>query len=228
MKNSQFNKRWHSPVNVYMHLNRLAKKVGQPTLESSPLWKRAREARIAAVMAFVVTKIRNIPTVIRLPLNDPPDAYLMQPNGVDMDITTVELTSYRNGAKETLLDQLARTKIKKYKTLSSKYVLGVDLLTEEGVDYQAINDYAVSVKAPFPVWTFLKIQDYPDTIAEIVITNPKISKFMVNVGEEAFYFSDKYKIPHVVFSKKAHKPEEVRSEPLSEECNIAPWEDLED
>lgn len=228
MKNSQFNKRWHSPVNVFMHLNRLTKEVGQQTLESSPKWKRAREARIAAVMAFVITRIRNLPTVIRLPLHDPPDAYLMQPNSVDMDITTVELTSYREGVKESFLDQLARTKVKKYQTLSGQCVLGVELLTEKGVVYQAINDYAVSVKAPFPIWSFRKVQDYPDTVAEIVIMNPKVSRFVVNVGEEAFNFSEKYKIPHVVYSKKAQRPEEVRSESLGEECNIAPWEQLED
>jgi len=103
---AQFNKRWHSPVNVYMHLNRLKEKIGNQSLESSPNWKRAREARIAAVMAFVITQIRDLPTFIRLPLHDPPDVYLMQPNGPDMGIITVELTSYRSRAKETLLDQL--------------------------------------------------------------------------------------------------------------------------
>lgn len=229
MKSTQFNKRWHSPVNVFMHLDKLTKAVGIETLEKGPRYKRAREARIAAIMAFVLTRLRNLPTVIRLPLNDPPDAYLLQPNGATMDITTVELTSYRNLSNETLLEQLIRNKINpKFQKYSSEYILLVELLTDNGVDYQAINDYAVENNIKFPIWALRKIQQTPDTIAELVIMNPSVSKLTINVGEEAYYFSRKHKIAHVVFTKKVHKPEDVRSEHLSDDLQIKPWEDLED
>ena len=225
---SQFNKRWHSPVNVYMHLDKLKEKIGRQSIENSPYWKRTREARIAAVIAFVLSRIRGLPTFIRLPLHDPPDAYLMQPNSGSMEIITVELTSYRSGAKETLLEQLARTKIKEYETLSSEYILAVELLTEDGVDYQAINNYAVKVKALFQIWSFRKIQDSPDTIAEVIVMNPEVSRFTVNVGEEANYYNDRYTVSPIIFSKKVTKPEDVRTETTNENCNVAPWEDLED
>jgi hypothetical protein len=225
MKPTQFNKRWHSPVNVYMHVQKLTEKIGSDALEKRPHHKRAREARIAGIMAFVLTRIRKLPTVLRLPLHDPPDAYLMQPNSGTMDITTVEITSYRP-SKESMLEQLIRTKL--HASLSSEYILLVELLTEDKVDYQEVNDYAVKNNVPFPIWSLRKIQQSPDTIAEIVIMNPEVSKFTVNVGEEAHYFSEKYKIPHVVFTKKVSKPEDVREESNLEECNIAPWESLED
>ena len=93
----------------------------------------------------------------------------------------------------------------KNKTLSDECMLAVELLTEEGVDYLAIYDYTTSVKAPFTIWLILKVQESPDTIAEIVIMNPKIIKFEENIGKEASNFKDKYNVPAVVYSKKTFK-----------------------
>ena len=102
------------------------------------------------------------------------------------------------------------------------------MFTEDNVNYEEINKYAADNKIPFPIWFLRKVQQQPDTIAEVIITNPRVSKFLVNVGKEAHYFNEKYKVPHLVFSMRVSKPEYVRSELRSEECNIAPWEDLED
>lgn len=226
MRTTQFNKRWHSPNNAYKHLEEFKESVGLETIEKRPQHKRAREARIAMILSFVLTKIRNLPTFFRLPLNDPPDAYLMQPNNGTMDITTVELTSYRK-SKETLLDQLIRTK-KIGTKYSSEYLMLVHLFTEEGVDYQAISDYANAKNVSYPIWTLRETQSHPDTIAEVVIINPTISKFEINVGEEAFHFKQKYNVPHVLFTKQAASPEEVRSESYDQECLVTPWENLED
>ena len=225
MKISQFNKRWHSPTNVFMHLDKLTQQIGSEVLEKSPKYQKAREARIAMIMAFVLSRIRNISTYLRLPLNEPPDVYLMQPNTGTMDIATVELTSYRP-SNESLLEQLKRKKLKQ--PYPKEYILLVDLLTEDKVDYEAINDYAVENHLPFPIWSLRNVQQLPDTIAEVVIMNPKVSIFSVNVGEEAYYFREKYKALAVVFSKRVSKIENVRSEKMTTDCNIAPWENLED
>lgn len=91
-----------------------------------------------------------------------------------------------------------------------------------------MNDYAVKKELSFPVWSLRKIQQSPDTIAEVVIMNPKVSKFTVNVGEEAYYFKEKYKACPVVFSRRVSRIEDVRSEKMSTNCNIAPWEDIEE
>lgn len=226
MTKTQFNKRWHSPNNAYKHLEELKESIGLETIEKRPQHKRAREARIAMILSFVLTKIRNLPTFFRLPLNDPPDAYLMQPNNGTMDITTVELTSYRK-SKETLVDQLIRTK-KIGTKYSSEYLMLVHLFTEEGVDYKEISDYANANNVSYPIWTLRQTQNHPDTLAEVVIINPAVSKFEINVGEEAFHFKQKYNVPHIVFSKQVNNPVDVRSETSDKECNIAPWDQLED
>lgn len=116
----QYNKRWHSPTNVYMHIQKLAKDVGLEAINKSPKYKRVREARIGAVIAFVLSRMRSLPTFLRLPLNDPPDIYLMQPNAGTMDIITVEMTSYRE-SEESLLEQLKRTKFNQ--TYPTEYML---------------------------------------------------------------------------------------------------------
>ena len=222
---TQYNKRWHSPTNVYGHLHKLTEEVGSDAVENRPQYKRAREARIAAIMAFVLTRIRNLPTVLRLPLHDPPDAYLMQPNSGTMDIITVEITSYRS-SKESLLEQLERTKFNH--SYSEEYILLTELFTEDKVDYEEINKYAIDQSIPFKIWSLKKIQDSPDTIAEVVILNPTIMKFTINIGEEAYYFKEKYKIPQVIFSKRAYKTEDIKSIPDADGCYICPWEELED
>jgi hypothetical protein len=225
---TQFNKRWFSPTYIFKHLDRLYNTVGLKTVDSSPLYGRAREARIAAIMAFVITRIRNIPALVRLPKSDPPDCYLMQPRQGTMDITTVEITSYRS-SKETLLDQLIRKKLNdKYLSAYSKEcVLMVELFTEDKVDYEAINNYCLNKQTTVPIWCLRKVQQTPDTIAEVITINPKIEKFKINVGKEAYYFNETYKIPSSVISKKAFNVGEIKSEIIGE-YDIPPWENLED
>jgi len=223
MEDSQFNKRWHSPTNVFMHLDKISKRVGEE-LEKSPKYQKARETRIAAIVAFVLSRLRNLPTYIRLPLDEPPDVYLMQPNLGTMDIATVELTSYRSST-ESLLDQLKRKKLKQ--GYSSSCLLLIELFTENKVDYEAINKHSIEQNICFPIWTLRKVQQSPDTIAEVMIINPNLSKFLINVGRETFYFKDKYKVPQIFFSKRVGNRKNVRFEQMPGECNIAPWECLE-
>ncbi len=225
MKNSQFNKRWHSPTNVFMHLDELAVSIGQDKLEKNPRYQKAREARIAAVIAFVLSNFRNLPTYIRLPLDEPPDILLMQPNSGTMDITQVELTTYRS-SPELLLDQLIRTKLQQ--NFPATYILLVHLLTEDGVDYQAINKYLREQDIYFPVWSLREFQSSPDTIAEVVIFNPDLQKIQINVGQEAFEYRNKYKESSgIAFPKRVANIKDVRSESKDDECKIPPWESLE-
>jgi len=48
---------WHSPYNVYKHLGRLAKSVGQNAIEKEGKYKCVREARAAAITALIMYKI---------------------------------------------------------------------------------------------------------------------------------------------------------------------------
>ena len=222
---NQYNKRWHSPTNVYMHLQELVKIYGFNLINKSPQYKRVREARIGAIMAFVVSRIRNLPTFLRLPLNDPPDLYLMQPNSGTMDIITVEITSYRE-SEEPLLEQLKRTKF------NQKYLyeltLLVELLTRTVIDYESMLKYKLKHNIDMPIWLLSKIQDFPDTIGEVITIDTDINKFNINIGEEAYCYNKKFGSTAVIFSKRAFKLDDVRKESIQEECRIPPWENLED
>ena len=104
---------WHSPYNVYKHIGRLTKQVGQEAIEKEGKYKPVREARIASVTALTIFQRTNKPADVQLPPQDPPDAYLMQQSIEkvgQIDITTLEITSYRANRNETLLEQLQRTK----------------------------------------------------------------------------------------------------------------------
>lgn len=145
---------WHSPYNVYKHLGRLAKRVGQEAIEKEGKYKPVREARIAAVTALVISQRTKKPAYVQLPPKDPPDAYLMQRSlekKGQLDITTLEITSYRANRGENLLDQLKRTKANKIQKYSDEYVLVYELLSKEGIDYEAIRDYLNDINNRFPV-----------------------------------------------------------------------------
>lgn len=146
---SQYNKRWHSPTNVYMHIQKLVKDVGFEAINKNPLYQKVREARIGVVMAFILSQMRGLPTFLRFPLKDPPDVYLMQPNDGTMDIVTVEITSYRE-SEESLLEQLKRTKLSQ--TYSYEYTLLVELLIKTKVGYDDIFKYKIEHKIDWPVW----------------------------------------------------------------------------
>ncbi|MFA5015189.1 MAG: hypothetical protein WC549_06585 [Actinomycetota bacterium] len=222
---SQYNKKWHSPTNVYMHIQELAKDVGFEAINKKPQYQKVREAKISVVMAFILSKMRGLPTFLRFPLKDPPDVYLMQPNNGTMDIVTVEITSYRD-SKESLLEQLKRTKLSQ--TYSYKYMLLVELLIKTQVDYDNIFKYKIKHKIDWPVWFLSKIKDSPDTIAEIVTIDSGINHFEINIGREAYYYNKQFKTPAIIYSKRAFKPKDVRVESNQKEDHTLPWEMLED
>ncbi|NCS97307.1 MAG: hypothetical protein GW762_01825 [Candidatus Pacebacteria bacterium] len=149
----------------------------------------------------------------------------MQPNGVSMDITTIELTSYRK-SKESLLEQLIRTR-KLSGAYSSEYLMLVHLFTTDGVDYEEIKKYANEKLIDYPIWAVRNVRNHPDTIAELVVVNPTTSVFEINVGKEAFEYDKKYDLPDIVFSKEVISPREVRTEETGE-SNIAPWQERQD
>lgn len=218
---------WHSPYNVYKHLGRLAKAVGQEAIEKEGKYKPVREARIAAVVAAILSQRTRKPAYVQLPKSDPPDAYLMQQSLVkkgQMDITTLEITSYRNNRGETLLDQLKRTKVGQIQKYSDEYVLVVELLSKEGIDYDAIREYLNSANIRFPVWTLFGKTVDGSTTAEMVIINPETHQFDVNVGE-AVYNLRQQGMLDVVFIKRAGSEKSVRTEPAGE-YELPPWEGL--
>lgn len=217
---------WHSPYNVYWHLGKLAKAVGQEAIEKDGKYKRVREARIAAITALVMYRMTKKPGYIQLPPSDPPDAYIMQQSLTkkgQLDISTIEITSYRGG-KESLLNQLKRTKTYEIPKYSDEYVLVIELLSKEGIDYDAIREYLNSIKVPFPVWTLYGKTVEGSTIAELTIINPETVSHELNVGEIAYKLKQEGMLD-ILNVKRAGSEKSARTE-ISEKYEKSPWEDL--
>lgn len=167
------------------------------------------------------------PAYIQLPPKDPPDAYLMQQSlekKGQLDITTLEITSYRANRNETLLEQLKRTKANEIPKYSDEYVLVVELLSKEGIDYEAIRDYLNSINLGFPVWTLYGKTVDGSTTGEFTIINPNTWQTEINVGEAAFNLKQDG-VLDVVFIKRAASESKVRTEPAGN-YELPPWEGL--
>lgn len=218
---------WHSPYNVYKHLGRLAKTVGQDAIEKVGKYKPVREARIAAVTALILSQRTHKLAYVQLPPNDPPDAYLMQQSlekKGQLDITTLEITTYRNNKGESLLDQLKRTKTGKIRKYSDEYVLVVELLSKEGIDYDKIREYLNSISISFPVWTLFGKTVNGSTTAEFTIINPKTHHAEINIGEAVYQLKQQGMLD-VIFIKRAGSEKSIRTEP-SGTYELPPWEGL--
>lgn len=218
---------WHSPYNVYKHLGRLAKQIRQEVIEKDGKYKPVREARIAAITALVISQRTKKPAYVQLPPKDPPDAYLMQQSlekKGQLDITTLEITSYRANQNETLLDQLKRTKANGIQKYSDEYVLVVELLSKDGIDYEAIRDYLNSINIRFPVWTLYGKTVDGSTTAEFTIINPRIWQTEINIGEAAFKLKQDGMLD-VIFIRRAGSEDKVRTEPAGN-YEFPPWEGL--
>lgn len=222
---------WHSPLNVYWHVQKLIDKLGQNGLEKHKQYKMIRESQIAAVIALAMFRLRNIPAYIQMYKPDPPDALIMQPsrtNKGQLDISTLEITQYRGNTNESLFDQLKRTKVgPKINTLSSFYILVVDLWPSIKVsdeEYKKIKDYLNENKIPYPVWVIQEKEKHPDTIAELTIINPELHKITVNIGESAHIYKQ-LGAPDVLRVRRVGNKNLVRIEKAEKFYN-APWETL--
>lgn len=222
---------WHSPLNVYWHIQKLTDKLGQDGLEKQKQYKIIRESQIAAVIALVMFRLRNIPAYIQMYKPDPPDALIMQPSFINkgqLDISTLEITQYRANNNESLFDQLKRTKIgSKINTLSSFYILVVDLwpgikVNEE--EFTQMRDHLVENKTSYPIWVIQEKEKQPDTITELTIVNPELHKITVNIGESAYIYKQ-IGAPDVIRVRRVGSKNLVRTE-KAEKYYKAPWETI--
>lgn len=221
---------WHSPLNVYWWENKLIQKIGTEVIKKQSKFQKVREARIAAIVALAMYKIRGIPAYVQIPKEDPPDAYILQESKEvkgQADISTIEITTYYNDSRETLLEQIKRTKVpESHKTYSDEYVLVVEIGVRNPpihVDYNELRNYLNKVDVRFPIWTVRDISHSGDTIAEVVIVNPKTQKLKINVGEAAFTFK-KLKLPDVQFVKQGTSKNAGKRE-YAGEYRKPPWDE---
>lgn len=219
---------WHSPPNVYWHIQEETKKVGQETIENSGKYEKLREARVAAVAALVMFKLTNKPAYVQLYKPDPPDALVMQRSlqvKGQQDISQIEITTYPGNKGESLIQQLKRTKVPPGVHLfSENYILVVNLFKGVTVNFEEINKYLVENKTPFPIWSIQEVESRPDTVAELVIINPEVYKIRVNIGEAVHIFN-KFGLPGVIRTKRVGSTDLVRME-KAEKTYITPWDDF--
>ena len=216
---------WHSPVNVYWHLDKLSKEVDPVAIEKNREYQLAREARIGAMLALAMFQKLGKPTYLQLYRPDPPDLLLMQQSKTGQrDITQIEVTSYVGSPKETLLEQLIRKKIKPGINLySENYIFLVNVGIGLNVNYRELRDYLNSNKIPFPVWTLQEKSLHPDTVAKLIIVNPKIYETEINIGEAEDTFS-KLKLPGVICSGQRVVNRKFLIAKPSGRNTLAPWE----
>jgi hypothetical protein len=203
-------KTWYSPTRPFNMQYKLLQVFSPADIDKK--FKKLREAKVLAILAFsLFSKTRNV-TFFNTNESDPPDGYLMQGSedeyGV-LKILNVEITHYFGQKDETLLDQLKRTKTPITPIYGNDYLIVVELRTDKEINYEEIRDYLNSIGNPFPVWTIRPLQITPDTIAEIIIINPKIEKMEVNIGESADTYI-RSKIPKILNIKRIGKPEHVQ------------------
>lgn len=219
---------WHSPLNVYWHTQKLTNELGHQGLRKHSKYKQIRESQVASVVALILFRLRNIPAYIQLYKPDPPDALIMQPSIAhkgQLDISTIEITQYLGG-KESLFDQLKRTKVKPgIITLSSFYILVVDLwpgVVIGDLELSRLKEYLMKNNTPFPVWIIQETQASPDTVAELTIVNPTMHKMEINIGELASIYQ-KLGVPNVLHIKRTGNRDLVRME-KAEKFYDPPWD----
>lgn len=217
---------WHSPLNVFWHLQQEAKKTGQSAIEKDRKYQKAREARVGAVIALCLFRKTGKPTYLQLPKTDPPDVVLLQPSGEvrgQLDLTQLEITTYTGKPEETLMERLKRKKVRSGVNIySEKYILVVNLGIGIKIDYVPLRDYLNNNKVPFPVWILQEATARPDTIARLVIVNPKLLEIEINVGEASYLFK-KGKHPDVLHIRRAGNQKSVRME-KGEKYYKSPWD----
>lgn len=196
-------------------------------IEGSGQLKPVREARIAAITALAIYQMTGKPAYVQLCKDDPPDAYIGQKSLIvpgQLDVSTIEITSFRENPREDFLTQIKRTKIPpNYQKYSKNYVLVVDLLTRNPIDEIGINTYLNEVKVPFPILTFKALSISPDTIGEMVILNPNISRFTINFGEVA-YKMKKSGTPESFKITWIKSPDQLRDDQHTGTYSLPPWD----
>jgi len=219
---------WYSPLNVYWHLQKLQQKVAPEYIEKRREYQIVREARIGAVTALAMFELTGKPAYIQLYKPDPPDVLVLQPSNKikgQMDISLLEITTYVGQPKDTLLEQLKRTKCPpNFHKYSERYVIVVNVGIGLEAQFEPIRKYLNENKTPFPVWTLQQISNYPDTLAELVIINPETKRIKVNVGE-AVHIYEEAGLPDVLHIRQTANPDNVRSEPAGKFYK-APWETI--
>jgi len=192
---------WHSPLQVYFHIDRLTKEVGEQALKKDRRYQFVQECRAGAVMALCMFKKTGKPTYLQLYKPDPPDLLLMQISDEvkgQLDLIQVEVTSYLGAPKEDLLTQLKRTKIPEgWHKYSSRYILLTHIGVGFELNYKPISNYLTTNKTPFPLWVVQERQSYPDTITGLDILQPELHRLEINVGEAAYQFK-KLGLPHLL------------------------------
>lgn len=218
---------WHSPGNVYWHVGELIKKTGAATVESEGAYQKVREARTGAVLALALLRMTGEPTYVQLSKREPPDVFIMQLSQRvkgQMDVMSIEITTYARTPSESLLDQLKRTKLKPgIPVLTEEEALLVNIGVGLDVDYEELNDYLNAERVPCQVVTIQEVSNYPDTVARVVFVNPELQMTDINIGEVAARASSSSTDMDVLVVRRVGSTDAVRAE-RSSKILLAPWE----
>ena len=179
---------WLRPDEAYLRYQEQMEGLSFEEVEYNGRYKSIRELRDLAVFGLALYKAYGQIFMVQMNEQDPsPDAFLLQQDegSSTANIAAVEMTYYgRNKLglpKESLLDRLTARGGKFEKP--SKYTILIHIGRGLEVDHQSITDELQKRSATFNVFSIQETSSAPDTMLSLVIYNPELAKFNINIGE---------------------------------------------
>lgn len=215
---------WHSPINVYWHIQKLTEQVGADAIEKKRQYQMVREARIGAIVALAMFQRLQRPTFLQLYKPDPPDLLLMQQRGGTRDIIHLEITTHLPVSTKSFLELMMKKDPPGAHKYNENYILAVNLGVGMDTDFTDSRDYLKKNKTPFPVLVFQEKSSHPDTIARVTFINPEIHEIEVNVGQAAHIYRE-LKLPGVIHSKRVGNSKLLSPQANGEDVS-APWDTI--
>ncbi|HUD81074.1 MAG TPA: hypothetical protein VMR08_00395 [Patescibacteria group bacterium] len=169
---------WHTPIKAFSDYMGVAEKVGvQPILENNQ-YQKVYEARVVAVLCFALYQASGSAWYLQLRKNEITDALIMRQSPTvrgDREVLGVEVTSYFRRThytpKETVFEQLKKTKMfETWHKYTDHDVVLVDLGINYKPNFDEIQLYMVTIKAPYQLWFIQEVEpEHPDTILKLTL-----------------------------------------------------------
>jgi hypothetical protein len=225
---------WFSPIRAFSAYMKAVENYGYDAVHQDDKYKRIVETRVVAILCFAMFEATKTPWYLQICKSDPPDALIMRQSPTvkgDDEVMGIEVTAYiRNKTglpKDTLLDQLKKTKMFEYYHMYTDHdAILVDLGTDFQPDYNEIAEYMKEINAPYQVWVIQQVSTTPDTIAEMTICNVDgACQTQINIGA-AWHNMKEQNILGAFRKIRVGSVDKVRVEKKGEPINGAPWETM--
>src|SRR5665213_3642724 len=184
---------WHTPIKAYSDYLGVAEKVGVKPITEEDKYQKVYEARVVAVLCFALYQAEKIAWYLQLRKSEITDAFIMRQSPTtkgDTEVLGVEVTSYfrrsKYTPKQTVLEQLKKTKLfDNWHKYTDHDVVLVDLGMEYKPNFEEIQHYMTSIKAPYQLWFIQEIEpENEDTILSLTLCDTRgVHQRRLDIGE---------------------------------------------